>query len=166
MLGTETIEEFVRGRGECVRGLETGDPGEDKDRSSSSITIDGCLRLVMGIIPLSRLLELATATGGLGRGRPVKRSSDLMDDIVSDLSSVACIGTGGLGCISVVQVRRGDGKGRLEGALGLCEGIEDGGRALVDAILGLVYRGGLMTVGLGSGRVEPIRLSSLAFLLS
>ena len=68
----------------------------------SSLTTDGCFLLnprptiVVGI-PLSKLFELLTPTGGLGSGllpgelKPIL-SSDLTDDNVSDRSMVACIG--------------------------------------------------------------------------
>ncbi len=68
----------------------------------SSLTTKGCFlrrpvpNTVVGI-PLSRLFELLTPPGGLGSGllpeelKPI-RSSDLMDDKVSDRSIVACLG--------------------------------------------------------------------------
>lgn len=76
-------------------------------------------------IPLSRLLDATTTTGGLGSGRllgelnPTPLSNDLTDDIVSDLSS----GDSAIGVLGVegpasgggaVCVRIGEGRGRVD----------------------------------------------------
>ena len=77
-------------------------PSTNESSLPSSLTTDGCfLRVpspadVVGM-PRSRLLELLTPTGGFGSGlfpgelKPI-RSSDLMDERVSDRSMVACTG--------------------------------------------------------------------------
>lgn len=94
------------------------------DLSSSSAISDG-FRLAW--IPRSRLRELLTLTGGLGRGRRVElksvRSRERTDAKVSDLSSVASTGDCRLSTISVgdeieeltegdVGRTRGEGRGR------------------------------------------------------
>lgn len=70
------------------------------ESSSSSSTVDGCrlpgarchrsVAMLLEGIPRSRLFELFTPTGGLGRGLPkLDPSRDLIEEMVSDRSKLA-----------------------------------------------------------------------------
>jgi hypothetical protein len=94
-------------------------------------------------IPLSRLFDATTTTGGLGKGRllgelnPIPLSSDLTDDIVSDLSrdSTGVLGLEGPASGGAVWVRIGEGRGlddegRIGGSGADFEGDGGAGRGI------------------------------------
>jgi hypothetical protein len=100
-------------------------PSPARGRGAAARTTGGA-PIPLGI-PLSRLLDATTTTGGLGRGRllgelnPMPLSSDLTDDIVSDLSrdSTGVLGLEGPASGGAVWVRIGEGRGlEDEGRIG------------------------------------------------
>jgi hypothetical protein len=104
-------------------------------------------------IPLSRLLDATTTTGGLGKGRllgelnPIPLSSDLTDDIVSDRSSdsTGVLGVEGPASGGAVWVRIGEGSGLAEDGRKGGSGADldgDEGAGDVDAGRESVRRGG------------------------
>jgi len=107
-------------------------------------------------IPLSRLFDATTTTGGLGKGRllgelnPMPRSSDLTDDIVSDLSrdSTGVLGlegpaSGGAVCVRIGEGRGLEDEGRMGGRGADFEGDGGAGRVIIG--------GGISRLELGGG---------------
>jgi hypothetical protein len=100
-------------------------PSPARGRGAAARTTGGA-PIPLGI-PLSRLFDATTTTGGLGRGRllgelnPMPLSSDFTDDIVSDLSrdSTGVLGLEGPASGGAVWVRIGEGRGlEDEGRMG------------------------------------------------
>jgi hypothetical protein len=111
-------------------------------------------------IPLSRLLDATTTTGGLGRGRllgelnPIPLSSDLTDDIVSDLSrdSTGVLGLEGPASGGAVWVRIGEGRGlddegRMGGSGADLEGDGGAGRGSTGGGISRLEEGGGVAAG-------------------
>jgi hypothetical protein len=111
-------------------------------------------------IPLSRLLDAATTTGGLGKGRllgelnPMPLSSDLTDDIVSDLSrdSIGVLGLEGPASGGAVWVRIGEGsglddEGRIGGSGAGFEGDGGAGRGSTGGGISRFVLGGGVAAG-------------------
>jgi len=111
-------------------------------------------------IPLSRLLDATTTTGGLGRGRllgelnPIPLSSDFTDDIVSDLSrdSTGVLGLEGPASGGAVWVRIGEGRGlddegRMGGRGADFEGDGGAGRGKIGGGISRLEVGGGVAAG-------------------
>jgi hypothetical protein len=113
-------------------------------------------------IPLSRLLDATTTTGGLGKDRllgelnPMPLSSDLTDDIVSDLSrdSTGVLGLEGPASGGAVWVRMGEGSGleddgRMGGSGADFEGDGGAGRGSTGGGISRLVLGGSGDVAAG-----------------
>jgi len=111
-------------------------------------------------IPLSRLLDATTTTGGLGKGlllgelNPIPLSSDLTDDIVSDLSrdSTGVLGLEGPASGGAVWVRIGEGSGleddgRMGGIGADFDGDGGAGRGMTGSGISRLEVGGGVAAG-------------------